>query len=247
MNCVIIEDELNSKLLLQEILSVYFPEVKLMGVGSSVEEGIALLRKLNPDVVLMDIEILGGTGFDILDNLIDSKSRIIFITGYEQFALKAIKYAALDYLLKPISVPELKAAFSKVAMDQGNDARLQVLKEGLNNGHTPEQIMVSHGKGYTLIPLKQICYIEANGQYVYINLEDGKKILASNSLGHYEEILDPMAFFRVHKSFIISMSKVARIITQPSPRVQLVNDIFIDLAFRRKEAFIELFKRLNAN
>jgi two-component system LytT family response regulator len=245
MNCVIIEDELNSKVLLQEILSGYFPEVKLLGVGSSVEEGIVLLQKLNPDVVLMDIEILGGTGFDILDQLTTFRSRVIFITGYEHFALRAIKYAALDYLLKPVSIPELKDALAKIDSDAANDNRIQLLKENLGNSHYPEQIMVPHGKGYTLIPLKNICYIEANGQYVYINTDDGRKILATHSLGYYENLLDAASFFRIHKSYIINISKVARIITQPSPKVQLVNDTSLDLAFRRKEAFIEMFKRLN--
>jgi two-component system LytT family response regulator len=247
VNCVIIEDEINSRLLLQEILSVYFPDVKLLGVGSSVDEGIALIRRLSPDVILMDIEILGGSGFDILDGIDNNKGRVIFITGYEHFALKAIKYAALDYLLKPVSIPELKAAFAKVSLENQSDNRIQFLRDNLHSGIPPEQIMVSHNKGYTLIPLKNICYLEANGPYVYINLDDGRKILAGHSLGYYEEILDKNAFFRVHKSFIISMSKVVRIITNPSPKVLLIRDISIDLAFRRKEAFIEHFKKLNPN
>ncbi|MCC7298647.1 MAG: response regulator transcription factor [Bacteroidia bacterium] len=244
MNCIIIEDEINSRILLQQILADYCPEVKLIGVGATVQEGILLIDTLKPDIILLDIEIVGGTGFDILDGISNKQSKIIFITGYENYALKAIRYSAIDYLLKPVSISELKAALKKIEPDTEVANKISALKDNLGSGIL-QQIMVPHDKGYTLIKTDHIMFLEASGAYVYFHLTDNKKILASHSLGHYEEILDPQAFFRTHKSFIVNLAKVVRVNTQNTPYVELVTQKKIDLAFRRKDSLVKRFKEIN--
>jgi two-component system LytT family response regulator len=245
MNCIIIEDEINSRLLLQQMLAKFFPDVKLLGVGGSVTEGIALLSNLNPDVVLLDIEITEGTGFDILDQLKDKNIKVIFITGYEHYALKAIKYSALDYILKPVALEELRNALAKVSEAESENSKIEVFKENIVNTSGPDQIMVPQNKGYKVIPVDSIYYLEASGPYVYIHFEDGQKILASHTLGYYEELLEDNLFFRTHKSYVVNLAKIVRIITQPTLHLQLNNDALVDLAVRRKEAFMDVFSRLS--
>lgn len=244
MNCIIIEDELNSRILLQQILADYCPEIKLVGVGSSVEEGVVLIDSLNPDIVLLDIEIVGGTGFDVLDRINKKNCKIIFITGYENYALKAIRYSAIDYLLKPVSIVELKEAIKKTEPQEAESKKINVLKESLTTGLL-HQIMVPHDKGYTLIKTDNILYLEASGPYVYFHLIDENKILASHNLGYYENTLDSETFFRSHKSFIVNLSKVVRVNTQNPPSVELVSKKKVDLAFRRKEALVKKIKDIN--
>lgn len=245
MNCIIIEDEINSRILLQEMLAMYLPQIKLLGVGSSVSEGVTLIDKLNPDVILLDIEITEGSGFDLLDQIKNKNAKVIFITGYEHYALKAIKYAAIDYLLKPISIEDLKAAFAKMGSTDFSGEKLSVLTSNLESKSGPEQMMVPQGKGFTVVPLQSISYLEANGPYVYIHFDDKKKILASHSLGYYEEMLDETQFFRIHKSILVNIKKIIRVITQPTLQVYLENDVSLDLAVRRKESFMEIFRKIS--
>jgi two-component system LytT family response regulator len=244
MNCVIVEDEINSRILLQEILARYFPELKLQGVASSVDESVQLIDTLKPDLILMDVEITGGTGFDVLDKLTYRQGRVIFITGYEHYAVKAIKYAALDYLVKPISIQELGEALKRIQDPKTSEASLEVLKNNSASDSEPRQLMVPQGRGFNVVAVSDIDFLEAHGQYVYLHLKDKKRLLASYSLGHYEDMLDQKRFFRTHKSFIVNLERIVRVVTRPALQVELRDGTFIDLAVRRKENFMELFDRL---
>lgn len=245
MKFIIIDDEPGSRIFLQEIMLQSFGDWKLLGVCSSVSEGIEAINKLKPDLVLLDIEIAEGTAFDILDVFENPEFRIIFISAHEHYALKAIKYAALDYILKPVNVKELEQALKKVASSANSSLRLQTLRQNLVHENSPANIIVPTAKGYQVVGLHDIAFIEASGPYVYINLSDKQRILATHSLGYYEELLGPKSFFRVHKSFLVNIFKVSRILTKPSPKLELTNNETIDLAVRRKEAFMELFKKVH--
>lgn len=245
MKFLIIDDEPHSRIFLQEIMLQYFDEWKLLGVCSSISESIEAIKRLKPDLVLMDIEIGEGSAFDVINAFEKPDFNIIFISAFEQYALKAIKYAALDYILKPVNVDELGQALKKISLNTDTSRRMQVLKENLVQTQMPSNIMIPTNKGYMMVNLNEICYLEADGQYVYIHLTDQRKILASKSLGHYEELLGEQSFFRIHKSYIVNISKVARVITNPSPKVELVNGFYLDLAFRRKESFIEKLRGIN--
>jgi len=127
---VIVEDEINSQELLQSILEQHYNYIEVVGVAESVKKGIAVIKEVKPDVVFLDIEIQGGTGFDILNAIPEPSFRVIFVTGYDHYALKAIKYSALDYILKPINLEELDTAISKIniaSIDQKD--RLKFLQE----------------------------------------------------------------------------------------------------------------------
>lgn len=148
--------------------------------------------------------------------------------------------------MKPIDLEELNKSLSKLDSElDASSERIEELKKNLSEKSVPKTIMLPSGKGYMVVQLDEIAFIEASGQYVYVNLMDKRKILASHSLGYYEELLNDGQFYRVHKSFIVNISKVARIITQTSPKIELINDALIDLAFRRKEAFLAKMRNLN--
>lgn len=248
MTYLIIEDEPSSRLFLQSVMAQYHKSWKLLGVCSAVSEGTEAIKTLNPDLVIMDIEIGEGTAFDILNSLEEFSFKIIFISAYEHYALKAIKYAALDYIMKPIDLEELDRALKKIQIENhSEDLRITEFKKYIGQDIEPKTMMLPSGKGYIVVQLDEIAFIEASGQYVYVNLMEGRKIIASHSLGYYEELLSQDNFYRVHKSFIVNISKVARIITQSSPKIELINDRIIDLAHRRKEAFLQLLKHKNIN
>ncbi len=248
MNYIIIEDEPSSRLFLQEIMLRYHSDWKLLGVCSNVSEGIEAIRTFKPDLVLLDIEIGEGTAFDILNVVEDCSFKLIFITAYEHYALKAIKYAALDYILKPIDLEELKLALDKTKSEfENSNLRIKELKKNFNEDEIHKTLMLPTVKGYQLVQIKEIAYIEANGQYVFIHLLDKRKFLVSHSLGYYEELLKDGVFFRAHKSFIVNVTKVTRVITQNVLKIELVNNAQIDLAIRRKEAFLAVLKAKNKN
>lgn len=245
MKFLIIDDEPNSRLFLQEVMLQYFKEWKLLGVCSGVNEGVEAIKRLRPDLVLLDIEIAEGSGFDVINAFEKPDFNIIFISAFERYALKAIKYAALDYILKPIDIEELGSALKKIRLDEDSTHRLNALRENLNSDADNKTIMFPTHKGFRLVAIDDIAYLEANGQYIYIHLIDQQKILATKSLGYYEELLGNRIFFRIHKSYIVNVSKVARVITNPTPKIELVNNLYLDLAFRRKEAFIEKLRGIN--
>lgn len=248
MNYIIIEDEPSSRLFLQEVMMRYHSNWKLLGVCSNVSEGIEAIRTFKPDLVLLDIEIGEGTAFDILNAVEDCSFKLIFITAYEHYALKAIKYAALDYILKPIDLSELAKALAKTELEfETSNFRIQELKKNLDENEALKSMMLPTGKGYQVIQIEEIAFIEANGQYVYIHLMDKSKILVSHSLGYYEELLKDSVFFRAHKSYIVNVAKVTRIITQTALKIELMNHVQIDLAIRRKEAFLQILKTKNKN
>lgn len=243
MKCVVIEDETNSKILIQEMLHLYFPDIHLVGVGDSVEEGKRLINLMKPDVVLLDIEIAGGTGFDILDSLEQTDVKVIFITGYEQYAIRAIRYATVDYLLKPVNVEELRTAFDRLMAMTNSREKLSLLKQNVQSSTASPGLMVPTGTGYQIVSANDIAYLEADGAYVYLHLINAPRILATHSLGYFENVLDPEVFYRIHKSCIINAHKLSRVITKPQLQVELSDGSRLDLAVRRKDDFMDFLKK----
>ncbi len=247
IKCIIIEDESDSRILLQEILINYLPEVQLIGVADNVEEAVMLIDKLQPQLLLMDIEINGGNSFDILNQTKFKDFSVIFITGYDHYALNAIKYSAIDYILKPVSIKDLQLAISKIKRTNIQTLPLTVLETQLKSSQTLDQIVVKSNTSYHVLNLKDILYFHSYGQYVFIHHTQGSKILANNSIGFYENLLKDSGFFRCHKSYLINMIKVKRLITKDNLLIELDNNIQIELAVRRKSDFITILNQFQNN
>lgn len=238
MKALVIDDELNGRELLVQMLQQYCTNVKVVGTAADVASGVRQIDRHRPDIVFLDIELPGGDGFSILDRVEHQLFTTIFVTGYEQFAIKAIKYAAFDYLLKPINLEELQQAVERAGQLQ-NSATKSADK------HAAEKHMITHvilpdRKQKTLLPITEICYLKAEGSYVVFYTEKGEEKLSSHSLQYYEKRLPDPPFFRIHKSYLINVQQVKAYDSGRTGYAELRNGMRVPIAARRKATFIRL-------
>ena len=207
LNAIIIDDEFNARENLKIMLEEHCPELQIKGLGSSAEEGRQLIDSQNPDLVFLDIAMPNEDGFSFLNNIKDRKFSVVFTTAHNEFALKAFKADALDYLEKPIAVDDLKKSVIKVSKYHQKNAvnnsnlNLKTLATKIN----AEKISIPTRDGYIIINNKDIVNLEASDNYTMIHLSDGSRHLSSKNIKIYEEKLDENVFFRSHKSHIINV------------------------------------------
>ncbi len=246
INAIIIEDEVNSRDLLQQMLEEYCEDVNLLGLAQDVSSGIELIKKTNPDIVFLDIEMPGGNGFDILDVFNAPKFKVIFTTGYNHYAIKAIKYAALDYLLKPINLRELRQALEK-AKNSSNAYQNSLSFFKNNVTKEPEeidQIVVSDNKTHQVIKISDIVFIEAHRSYAIFHLDNSQKLTTAYPLQYYEGILPEDCFFRIHKSYLVNCLNVVKLESGRGGAVHLSGGVVLPVAFRRKPAFVKFLDKI---
>src|SRR5215207_3160332 len=213
---VIIDDEQAAIDVLRLLLQEHCPEVKVCYSTLDSEEGVQLIREHQPDVVFLDIEMLRLNGFQLLEKVQDIYFHLIFTTAYDQYAIKAFKYCAMDYLLKPIMADELKTAVAKLHDDNPRyyeqtkvlEQNLQAVKEA----RAPERIILPQAKGYLFQKVEEILYCEAFNTYTKFFIEGKLPLLISKPLGDVEEILHSAGFFRTHRQFLVNIKKMVEFV-----------------------------------
>ncbi len=245
IKAVIVEDELNNREVLQQMLERYCEEVEVVGLAVNVSSGIEKIKELSPDIVFLDIEMPGGTGFDVLNAFDLPKFKIIFVTGYDHFAIKAIRYSALDYLLKPVDPEELKNAVEKAkSLNPIYHERIDFLKSQIEvSTEEVDRIIISDHKHHKVVEIRDIIFVEAKRTFVVFYVEGNKKYAASNSMGFYEELLPSSNFFRIHKSHIINRHKVEKVDVGRGGNVHLKGGVSLPVAIRRKPAFTKFLEQ----
>lgn len=248
---IIVEDELHSRAFLKNIIETYCRDIQLIGMAEGVESGVQLITSLQPDIVFLDIEMQTGTGFDLLMHFPNPTFDVIFTTAYDNYAIKAIKFSAVDYLLKPIDIEELQEAVQKViakkVQKQGNSA-LQMLLNNLQNPQQAQQrITLSTSDGMEFVPLQEIIYLEASGPYSHFFLKGGRKITVSRHLKEYEQLLADHNFFRIHNSYLIQMQEVKKMVKQDGGYAIMSNDAQISISPKKKDEFMQLLGRQLVN
>lgn len=243
INAVIVEDEKKSMEVLQALVTANCPDVNIVGTADSVASGIELIKKASPNLIFLDIEMSDGSGFDLLERIGSGNYDVIFTTASDAHALKAIKFSAIDYLLKPIDGDELKAAVDKLKTKQpNNDASLENLRFLLQNFKQPTEqyskITLPTGNAYEIVNVKDIIRCEADGSYTTFFLESKKKLLVSASLKHYEDLLPEKDFIRVHHHHLINMNHVVRYLKTDGGYAVMSDGTQIEISRRKKEAFI---------
>jgi two-component system, LytTR family, response regulator len=207
LNAIIIDDEFNARENLKIMLEEHCPELQIKGLGSSAEEGRQLIDSQNPDLVFLDIAMPNEDGFSFLNTIKDRKFSVVFTTAHNEFALKAFKADALDYLEKPIAIDDLKNSVIKVSKYHqkktvnNSNLNLKTLATKIN----ADKISIPTKDGYIIINNKDIVNLEASDNYTMIHLSDGSRHLSSKNIKIYEENLDENVFFRSHKSHIINV------------------------------------------
>jgi two-component system LytT family response regulator len=245
---IIIEDEQKSRELLDAMISKNCPELEIVGHASDVSQGVELTRASKPDLIFLDISMPNGTGFEVLEQVSDLHFELIFATASDQHALKAIKYSACDYLLKPIDSDELKLAVDKVIRKKKTHSgmdNLQFLIEHLKRSDENfQKITLPTGNAYEIVNIKDIIRCEADGSYTTFYLGDKRKLVISAGLKHYEELLPELDFIRVHHHHLINMHHVLRFLKEDGGYAIMSDGSKIEISRRKKEAFMERLNRI---
>jgi two-component system, LytTR family, response regulator len=246
ISAVIVEDEKNSRELLKSIILSECPEINLVGEAQNIKEGVELVKQAKPQLLFLDISMPDGTGFDLLSQLGNQKMDIIFTTATDKFALKAIKYSAVDYLLKPLDTEELKAAVKKIV--EKKDATPNIENLNFLISHLKQQdelfqkITLPTGNAFEVVSVKDIVRCEAEGSYTYFYISSGKKFMVSASLKHYEDLLPESDFIRVHHHHLINMNHVTRFLKQDGGYAIMSDGAQIEVSRRKKDNFLERLK-----
>jgi two-component system LytT family response regulator len=240
LKAVIVDDEDGARNVLRMIIAANCPEVEVVGEAADVPKAVQIIQQHEPDLVFLDIEMPGYTGFQLLDFFNNPNFYIIFTTAYSQHALKAFEVSAIDYLLKPIDEDKLIVAIEKVkkiSLKTTRVEQLAVLKKTLA-GDTPDKIAVPVAEGLLFVNLKDIEYLEASGSYTHLYLHDGSKLLISKKLGEFEPVLTAdQQFFRPHRSFIINLLHLKQYVRQDGGHIMMHNGGNVPISRDNKDEF----------
>lgn len=235
-----VDDESNNRQNLRNMLHKFCTEINVMGLAKNIKEAENLINTTSPEVVFLDIEMPGGNGFDLLAKVkVDFK--VIFVTAYDEYALKAIKFSALDYLLKPIDRQDLIQAVKRLKEEHlGLDLRLENLKNYLNN--QDNKIALSLADEIRLISLQDIIRIQADNNYCKFFLKNKEEILTSKNLGFYYDLLKSQDFIRIHQSHIINKNMLEKYVKREGGYVQLTNGDQIPISRSNRDVVLKLFQ-----
>jgi two-component system LytT family response regulator len=240
---VLIDDEIDSNRILKTLLENYCPEVTVVGTADGVETAVWLIREVRPDLVFMDIEMTQGNAFDLLNRLQPVNFHVIFVTAFDNHAVRAFKYSAIDYLLKPVNIRELRAAVEKLSGKFVETDLLDRVKGMLSAircvDAADKKIAFPTMNGLSFVPIRDVIRLEAKSSCTIVYLQDKTKILANGTIKDYEEILPGGIFFRVHHSHIINLNKIKAYQKGRGGYVTMEDDSYIEVASRRREDFMQ--------
>jgi two-component system, LytTR family, response regulator len=250
LKTVIIDDDYVSRMILREMLEKFLDNVEILGEAGSVADGIKLIEDSNPDVVLLDISLPDGTGFDLLDRLKKVSFKLIFITAYSEYAIKAFKYSTFDYIIKPINVDDLTKAIMRIPQiaSSDNNNRVKSLKENLtNSAEKPSKtIALPEPNGFAIIKVEDIIRCEGKRNYTRIIFKEGSEKVVSRTLLEFEHLLTPLGFIRIHRSHLVNILNVVRYIKSDGGMVELKTGELLKVSPKHKEELLNkiLFNKL---
>jgi len=243
---LIIEDEQKSRDVILKIIEKNCPELTVIGTAGNVSEGVEKIKSLKPELVFLDITMPDGSGFDLLEQVQGHKFDLIFATASNSHAIRAFKYSACDYLLKPIDSEELISAVSRIAKRKSETPDMQnlnfLIQQLKKNDDNFQKITLPTGNAYEIINLKDIIRCEADGSYTYFYLTDKRKLMVSASLKHYEELLPEQDFIRVHHHNLINMNHVIRFLKEDGGYAVMTDGTKIEISRRKKDQFMDRLK-----
>jgi two-component system LytT family response regulator len=245
---VIIDDEKKSCDVLKKILYNYCTGIEVIGLAHSANDGARLIETLNPDVVFLDIEMPDGDGFHFLHLIADIKFKTIFITAFEQYAIRAIKHEAFDYLLKPLSIEQVRSAVEKLhatinKADNNNADHNSTNKAKRNKTNGFHKLAIHTLTGIEFIDINDILWMMASDSYTILYLRDKRQIISSQNLGKYEDLLcHEHPFIRIHHSTIVNLNHIHRITKGKHMTVVMQDGKTLDVSVRKKEALIALIE-----
>lgn len=243
LRAVIIDDEPYVIKTIQFMLKKYCPQLIIAGTAESAQSGKNLIDKQNPDLVFLDIEMPYGNGFEMLNSMHNINFQLIFISAFDQYAAKAFKFSAVDYILKPVDKDELQAAVDKACTKIRDNESIGALKYNIDASNPlPLRIAIATLRGLIFVVTSDILYCQSDGNYTHIHMVDGTQYLSSRPIGDYENLLANGSFYRVHHAYIINLNHVAEYIKGRGGYILLRNGKSIDVSVRKKEGFLKKFR-----
>jgi two-component system, LytTR family, response regulator len=239
LKTVIIDDDYASRMVLREMLENFLVNIEILGEAGSVADGVKLIEDSNPDLVLLDISLPDGTGFDLLDKLKKTNFKLIFITAYSEFALRAFKYSTFDYIIKPIDVDDLTRAILRIPqLQQADDIKgVKTPKENraASADKASKTIALPETNGFAIIKVEDIIRCEGKRNYTRILFKEGKEKIVSRTLLEFENLLTPLGFIRIHRSHLVNILNVVRYIKSKGGMVELKTGELLKVSPKHKE------------
>lgn len=240
---IVIDDEKPSREVICNYLEEYCPEVEIVGTAGSVSSGFKAIKKYRPDLIFLDIELGDGKGFDLLNMFEKVEFRIVFVTAYSEYAVKAFRFSAVDYLLKPVKIDELREAVEKVHSLGGSVLNPENISTLLKNiSYSPVSnptLVIPHVKGFEVLRISDIIMCKADGYCTNFHLISNRKIVSSKNLKQYEDLLPEHNFIRVHHSFLVNLNHVCSFTKQGE--IVLTEGIKASLGDAYKDGFVKKF------
>jgi len=233
---ILIDDELQASEALELLIGLYCPQIQIMGIAQTFSAAKQLIAEVDPELVFLDIQMQEGNGFQLLESLQPVTFKTIFVTGYDQFAIKAIRHQAHDYLVKPVDYRELQEAVNRLKQDDKKET------EELET--TSGKIGVPGVNGVDFIEIDEVLYCRAEGSATIIMLANGKRFVASKNLAVLENALPKHQFFRSHRQYLVNLSKIKKYHFGTGGSVRLANDEILPVSRRKKSDLLNMLNKL---
>jgi two-component system LytT family response regulator len=244
IRAVIIDDVEASRQTLADDLKQYCPEIKLLGFAENVSTGIQLIDQQKPDLIFLDVQLGDDLGFNILEKIKHKNFKVIFTTGSDRFAIQAIKFSALDYLLKPIDPDDLVIAVNKLKNTETVTEHLNLLIDNLKNiNKAPKRIILNSADRVHVVQVNDIIRCESQGSYTLFYLLNKKEILVTRTMKEFEDMFDPNEFVRVHHSHLININYLKEYVKTDGGYAVMTDNAQVPVSVRKKE---DLMKLLNS-
>ncbi len=239
---VLVDDDKSAIITLQAMLAGNFPNIEIVGTANNVSEATFLIDAVKPELVFLDINLPDGEGFDVIERVAYKDFRVIFVTAYDKYAVRAFEFSALHYLVKPVSYELLKTAverYKDVKVDE-IDNRLRILRDSLRSKN--EKIIIPSTDGLNIVKLGDIIRLEASDVYTLFYMTNGQRFVASKPLNNYEKILEDLPFSRVHSKHLINLMYVKRYVKGKGGSIILEDNTEVEVSVRKKADFLEKLK-----
>ena len=248
LKILIIDDEARIRKMLADIVNIKCTDATVVGFAQDVKSGIAAIEELKPDIILLDIQLPDGTGFNILEKTNNrlGNFHVIFITAFEEYAIKAFKFSAMDYILKPVDPKELLKAIDKCRTQDKNDIieKFQILAANLNKQIENKRLVLKTQDTIYMVEVQDIIRCESQSNYTVFYISGGKKIMVSRTIGEFEELLSDMDFFRIHNSHIINLKFLECYEKKEGGFIIMKDKSVIPVSHRKKDLFLKKIQNL---
>ena len=249
MRAIIVDDEPDGIITLNKMLSLSCKQVEVVALCTDAEEAKLKIRELTPDLIFLDVQMPGKTGFELLAELDTDNMEVIFVTAHNQYMLQALQFSATDYLLKPIDEDRLTEAIRRVEKRQhgkGDSKNVEALLYNLQKAGSPKEmkLCIPTFKGFAILKLEDIIFCEAEKNYTIIHLKDKKNIIVSRPLLEYENILEGTTFLRIHRTFLINLQHVTEYHRGEGGVIIMSNGTEVEISRRKKDMFLTRIREI---